>query len=103
MTVGSGDFATFLTALMRACVSALIAGAAAFVAAAQAGASDREAVYAAAAAALAVLSTRGLGEGAIDQRRAATNNQSPADVGYGLLPKEPTAEMVRNKYPPSRR
>lgn len=67
-------------AFARALYSAIILGLAAGVAVLTQGGSDRDAVLAAAGAALGVLSLRGLGEGVYDQARDAAGKVSASDV-----------------------
>jgi hypothetical protein len=71
---------TMTTALIRAFYSAIIAGALAGLTASQQGSTDREAVIIGAIAALGILGTRGLVEGAYDTNRDANGDVRGSDV-----------------------
>lgn len=71
---------TMTTALIRALYSAVIAGALAGLTASQQGSTDREAIIIGLIAALGILGTRGLAEGAYDANRNAHGDVRASDV-----------------------
>lgn len=68
------------TAFLRALYVAVIAGLTAGLTASNQGLSDRDAIITGSLAALAVLGTRGLGEGAYDANRDAKGEVKASDV-----------------------